>query len=192
MTQTNEAARAAVLRPAFGRAAELIDGQPMALVEIGTSAGLLLVPDRYRYRYHDGSRAEIFRRRGLTIDCEIRGDGWPTPAGTPLAIASRTGIDLNPIRLGRRGRRHLAARRRLAGAHRPRSPARRRAYRGCGRRADPHRRRCRRRSAPPSAGGGGPGICAGRVPASPCCPTCRRRAVWRSCARSTRRDENAS
>ena len=97
MTQTNEAARAAVLRPAFGRAAELIGGKPMALVEIGTSAGLLLVPDRYRYRYHDGSRIEIFGDGALTIDCEIRGDGWPTTAGVPLAIASRTGIDLNPI-----------------------------------------------------------------------------------------------
>ncbi len=97
MTQTNEAARAAVLRPAFGRAAEVVEGRPMALVEIGTSAGLLLVPDRYRYRYHDKSRSETFGDGALTIDCEIRGDGWPTPAATPLPIVSRTGIDLNPI-----------------------------------------------------------------------------------------------
>jgi hypothetical protein len=123
-TQTNEAARAALLRPAFGRAAELIGGQPMELVEIGTSAGLLLAVDRYAYRYRDAAfpsaaldetsgsvrlagagtfdarqaRDETFGRGALTIDCEIRGAGWPAPAGTPLPIASRTGIDLGPIR----------------------------------------------------------------------------------------------
>src|SRR5215475_2533139 len=51
ITQTNEVRRAALLRPAFGRAAEIIaeiaatngsDGTgEMALIELGTSAGLL-------------------------------------------------------------------------------------------------------------------------------------------------------
>ena len=50
--QTNEPLRCAALLPALAR----IDG-PLALLEIGASAGLCLYPDRYSYRY---------RRRGTT------------------------------------------------------------------------------------------------------------------------------
>src|SRR5690348_4119627 len=59
-TQTNEAGRAALLRPAFGRAAALATGRAVALVELGTSAGLLLIPDRYGYRYARDGRQETF------------------------------------------------------------------------------------------------------------------------------------
>ena len=45
-TQTNEAARCAALLPLLG----LLDG-PLALIEVGASAGLCLYPDRYSYDY---------------------------------------------------------------------------------------------------------------------------------------------
>ncbi|HSP53114.1 MAG TPA: DUF2332 family protein, partial [Cryobacterium sp.] len=45
-TQTNEPARCAVLLPALAA----IPG-PLALIEVGASAGLCLYPDRYSYRY---------------------------------------------------------------------------------------------------------------------------------------------
>ena len=44
-TQTNEAARCAVLLPPLSR----VDGD-VALIEAGASAGLTLYPDRYSYR----------------------------------------------------------------------------------------------------------------------------------------------
>lgn len=50
--QTNEVARSAYLLPAFARAAELSDGRPLALIEIGAGAGLNLLFDCYRICYH--------------------------------------------------------------------------------------------------------------------------------------------
>jgi hypothetical protein len=95
-TQTNEARRCAVLRPALGRAARLL-GAPLGLVELGTSAGLLLLPDRYGYRYTGGGRTG---RHGdappdLVLECEVRGPGWPPVE--PLEVADRVGVDLHPL-----------------------------------------------------------------------------------------------
>lgn len=92
-TQTNEARRCALLRPALGRAA---GDRPVALIELGTSAGLLLLPDRYAYHY-TGARDERHGPAGaLTLTCEVRGAGWPDHLDRGLRIAARTGIDLHP------------------------------------------------------------------------------------------------
>jgi hypothetical protein len=45
-TQTNEAARCAVLLPALAQLP-----QPLALIDAGASAGLTLLADRYSYDY---------------------------------------------------------------------------------------------------------------------------------------------
>ncbi len=95
-TQTNEARRSALLRPALALAA---GDRPLGLIELGTSAGLLLLPDRYAYRY--GETDPVGRTDApthLVMRCEVRGGQWPDPAMGPTpAVASRTGIDLSPV-----------------------------------------------------------------------------------------------
>lgn len=102
-TQTNEPLRCAALRPGFGLAARLAGGRPLALIELGTSAGLLLLPDRYAYRYRcsDGQRQQRYGRidapDALVLDCAVEPGGWPDPAGWPLNLVDRVGIDLAPL-----------------------------------------------------------------------------------------------
>lgn len=93
-TQTNEAARCAVLLPLL---AEL--DEPLALIESGASAGLVLYPDRYSYRYtvDGGPTAVLHPADGpslVEIPCTI--DAPSLPTSIPR-IAWRAGADLNPI-----------------------------------------------------------------------------------------------
>lgn len=99
-TQTNEVGRCAGLYPAL-RLARRLAGRPLALVEIGASAGLNLRVERYAYRYSTGQRAGS-PDAPLTLDCEITGPGAPPvepEAGEPpgLDLAARVGIDLSPV-----------------------------------------------------------------------------------------------
>jgi hypothetical protein len=88
-TQTNEAARCATLLPALAQLPH-----PLALIEVGASAGLTLLFDRYSYDYGDvviaGSDPEA-----PTLHCGLRGP-VPVPARVP-EIAWRAGLDLNPL-----------------------------------------------------------------------------------------------
>ncbi|NES12864.1 MULTISPECIES: DUF2332 domain-containing protein [Micromonospora] len=84
-TQTNEAGRCAVLLPVLASLP-----QPLALLEVGASAGLCLYPDRYAYRYGD-------RRLGTgtpVLDCEITGTA---PPDRRPEVVWRAGLDLNPL-----------------------------------------------------------------------------------------------
>lgn len=96
-TQTNEAARCAVLLPALAA----IDG-PVALIEVGASAGLCLYPDRYSYRYRtpEGVRAvdPPAGASAVVIECAIDDVGL-VPAAVP-DVVWRAGIDLNPLDVG--------------------------------------------------------------------------------------------
>ena len=86
-TQTNEPARCAALLPVLA----LLDG-PLALVEVGTSAGLCLYPDRYSYEY-DGR--PVGSRRAVHLPCATSG---PVPVPTRLPeVVARIGVDLNPL-----------------------------------------------------------------------------------------------
>jgi hypothetical protein len=86
-TQTNEPARCAALLPALAG----IEG-PVALVEVGASAGLCLYPDRYSYEY---DRRPVGPRRDVHLRCTTGGP-FPLPDRLPQVVA-RIGIDLNPL-----------------------------------------------------------------------------------------------
>lgn len=92
-TQTNEAGRLATLLPAF---AAIADGRPLALIEVGASAGLCLYPDRYTYRWRraDGEGVHVIGH-GPELTCEVSGPA-PLPEAAPH-VAWRAGIDLNPL-----------------------------------------------------------------------------------------------
>jgi hypothetical protein len=88
--QTNEVQRAWALLPGFLTVA---DGRPLDLLELGPSAGLNLVWDRYSYRYSTGSWG--------TGDVELTGDERVPPPASLLArevaVERRRGVDLNPV-----------------------------------------------------------------------------------------------
>ena len=99
-TQTNEAGRCATLLPALAR----IPG-PLALMEVGASAGLCLYPDRYSYRFTvTGAVGAEFAQSttldpadgpsAVVLDCELT--NISVPERLP-EVAWRAGIDLNPL-----------------------------------------------------------------------------------------------
>lgn len=93
MTQTNEPARCAAIVPALG----LLAG-PLALLEVGASAGLCLFPDHYSYLYDD---VRLDPRAGPSaLEFAVATNGRvPVPAA-PADIVWRGGIDLHPLDLG--------------------------------------------------------------------------------------------
>jgi hypothetical protein len=93
--QMNEVARCAQLVLGIA-AASTGAGDPVALVDLGTGAGLGLQLDRYQYRI--GNRASGPAGAGLTLDCEVRGPVPPPPAGLP-PVATRIGVDIDPFDL---------------------------------------------------------------------------------------------
>ena len=93
-TQTNEVARCALWLPALS-VASTIARRPVALVEIGSSAGLNLMFDKYRYDYGAGVTLGPPGSR-VMLRCETVGDKQPPLRRMP-AVSDRHGIDLNPI-----------------------------------------------------------------------------------------------
>lgn len=101
-TQTNEAGRCATLLPSLARISAA-EGQPLALIEVGASAGLALFPDRYGYEYVDAQDARTTRLVPAgavpgtfpVLRCVTSGP-VPLPAELP-PVAWRAGIDLNPL-----------------------------------------------------------------------------------------------
>jgi hypothetical protein len=66
--------------------------EPLALVEVGTSAGLCLYPDRYSYEY-DGRPVGL--PQPVHLRCTTSG-AVPVPSRLPEVVA-RIGVDLNPL-----------------------------------------------------------------------------------------------
>ncbi|WP_043441802.1 DUF2332 domain-containing protein [Arthrobacter sp. L77] len=94
-TQTNEAGRCAVLLPLLA-AISAEEGRPLALIEVGASAGACLYPDRYAYSYTPGP--VLAPNTGSPVpplECAVSGD-VPLPARLP-EVVWRAGIDLNPL-----------------------------------------------------------------------------------------------
>ena len=88
-TQTNEPARCATLLPLLA----MLPG-PLALIEVGASAGLTLLPDRYSYDYA-GHHVQGTDPDAPVIACEPRGP-VPLPGRVP-EVSWRAGLDLNPL-----------------------------------------------------------------------------------------------
>jgi hypothetical protein len=96
LVQTNVVKRAAALRLALiavGRRCS----RPVHLIEVGASAGIHLHADRYRYLLG----GQEFGQPGaaVTIETEWRGPGPPPDLDDVPTIASRTGVDLHPVRV---------------------------------------------------------------------------------------------
>lgn len=88
-TQTNEPGRCAPLLPLLA----MLPG-PLALVEVGASAGLCLLPDRYAYRYHGGAERR-FGEGAPCFDCRVSGP-VPLPDRLP-EVVWRAGLDIHPL-----------------------------------------------------------------------------------------------
>jgi hypothetical protein len=90
-TQTNEPGRCATLLPALARLP-----QPLALIEVGASAGLCLLPDRYAYRYGEHLLRPDGSFGGTPLFPCRASSNTPLPAVIPN-IVWQAGIDLNPL-----------------------------------------------------------------------------------------------
>ena len=100
--QTNEVGRSAVLMSGLLVVADLFP-QPMELLELGASAGLNLLLDRYGYDLGGVLTGDP----GSPVQLKPEWKGLPPPE-VPVRVARRRGVDLSPVdpRLG--GERLLA------------------------------------------------------------------------------------
>jgi len=105
--QTNEVQRSAALLPGLLHVAARTQ-RPLALAEIGSSAGLNLWCDNFRHEHGPADGASSAGQgwvwgdpqAGLTLRCDWRGaappHGGPNP---PLTVATRAGCDAQPVDL---------------------------------------------------------------------------------------------
>ena len=94
--QNNEVGRCADLLLGFDEVARRGDGKPLALIELGSSAGLNMLWDQYGYEYagmgYVGDRASP-----VQLACAPRGDFMPPLPNTIPTISWRIGVDLHPL-----------------------------------------------------------------------------------------------
>jgi hypothetical protein len=90
-TQTNEPARCATLLPLLA-----LLPQPLALLEVGASAGLCLLPDRYAYDY-GGHRVPPAAALGSAPLFRCRANAETPVPNSNIQVAWRAGLDLSPL-----------------------------------------------------------------------------------------------
>jgi hypothetical protein len=93
-TQTNEARRTVITLPALGLVAERAR-RPLALLEVGASAGLNLLLDRFGFRIGEVACGDP--ASPLQLSCETWGELLPPVPAKPPQIGWRLGLDLNPL-----------------------------------------------------------------------------------------------
>lgn len=91
-TQTNEIGRCALFLPALSMLAGET-GDPVAQVDVGTSAGLTLLWPSYGYDYEPGPH--LGHGRSVTLVCGVRG-APPLPTEIPPHVPG-VGLDLQPV-----------------------------------------------------------------------------------------------
>ena len=100
-TQTQVVRRCTCLLLAFGMVYRDA-AAPLALIDVGASAGLNLNFDRYAYRYLR-AESEVLRwgrdAARVELEADLRGPGTLPEPPQGIPVASRDGIDLNPIDL---------------------------------------------------------------------------------------------
>ena len=96
-TQTNEVNRAVFLAPLLAAACRDVRDAPISLVELGTSAGLLLGMDRYRVDV--GGHVVGDASSPVRLAGELRGGVAPDLTSFPPVVRERVGIDLDPVSL---------------------------------------------------------------------------------------------
>lgn len=99
--QTNEPTRCTNLLPAFVLASRRGGYQPLNMVEIGSSAGLNLLWNRYSYRFSSDLTTEDIlvgdRTSPVQVRCELTGPHLPPLPETALPpVASCQGIEISP------------------------------------------------------------------------------------------------
>lgn len=107
LVQTNEIRRCSYLLPAFAHIAQRTNHQgiaePLAILELGASAGLNLLWDHYDYQYQH-QESGVIQEAGASdspvlLRCTIRGESFPALPATLPPVAWRMGLDLNPLDL---------------------------------------------------------------------------------------------
>ena len=94
--QTNLVRRCAVLLPAFEYASRRCDRTPLGLVDVGTSAGLNLLWDRYAYEFTDyGDYGDP--DSPVRIPCGVLGMTEPPFPEEMPPVGTRVGLDRNPL-----------------------------------------------------------------------------------------------
>ena len=104
LVQTNVIRRSAYLFPAFCLISELCGARPLFLLELGTSAGINLIWDRFGYDYGEGNIRGM-PESPVRVKSSFRGDLRPEFSDTMPKVASRLGVDLNVIELESRDER---------------------------------------------------------------------------------------
>ena len=93
-TQTNECGRSAAILPALAWTADRL-GEPLALLDVGASAGLNLLCDEFHIDYGDAG-ATGPAHSPVRVDCRIVAGRPPIRQNAP-GIVARRGIDRAPI-----------------------------------------------------------------------------------------------
>lgn len=98
--QTNEVNRSVYLAAALATVCADLPDHPVALVEMGASAGLLLGLDRYRVEMRSPARTTVLGDPASPVVCAgvDRSPATTEPLRLP-PIVGRAGIDVHPVRL---------------------------------------------------------------------------------------------
>ncbi len=102
--QTNEVGRSGVLLPAFALAQRMMGGRPLHLIEIGASAGLNLLLDRYGFRYEfaDGRDEPIVLNEQSSVQvrtcaANVAREEFSRLVEGGIRIGGRVGVDIHPV-----------------------------------------------------------------------------------------------